>query len=156
MPRRSGFSRSVIKLNSRYPLPSIYGINECMEKDFAAWHTLKAYLHHQVDTPTFQEREIWWCSIGANIGSETDGKSGLFSRPVLIVRKFNARMFWGIPLTTKIKENPFYHRIHFKEREQCVMLSQLRLWESKRLTRRMGKLPKDQFERIREALRALV
>ena len=43
--------------------------------------------------------------------------------PVLIVRKFNPHIFFGVPLTTKIKQNPYYLPIRFKDREQCVMLS---------------------------------
>lgn len=127
-----------------------------MEKDFTAWHDLKTHLQKQGETPTFKQREIWWCSIGVNVGDEMDGKSQLFSRPVLIVRKFNRRIFIGVPLTTKVKDNPYYHRIHFKGIDQCVMLSQLRLWEGKRLTRRMGQLPEDQFEKIRQALKAML
>lgn len=127
-----------------------------MEKDFAGWHQLKSQLHTEHRAPTFQEREVWWCSVGVNIGHEVDGKSQLFSRPVLIVRKFNRHIFLGVPLTTQIKENRYYHRIHFKGREQCVMLSQLRLWEGRRLTRSMGQLPEDQFERVRRALKAML
>jgi mRNA interferase MazF len=127
-----------------------------MEKDFTAWHHLKAHLHSRQKAPTFQEREIWWCSVGTNIGHEVDGKSQLFSRPVLIVRKFNRHIFLGVPLTTQIKKNPYYHRIYFKEREQCVMLSQLRLWEGKRLTKSLGQLPEEQFARVRKALKAML
>ncbi len=127
-----------------------------MEKDFTDWHLLKSNLHSQSQAPTFQQREIWWCSIGLNIGYEADGKSELFSRPVLIVRKFNRHIFLGVPLTTKIKQNPYYHCTQFKGREQCVMLAQLRLLEGRRLTRKMGQLPKDQFEGVRGALKAML
>jgi mRNA-degrading endonuclease toxin of MazEF toxin-antitoxin module len=46
--------------------------------------------------------------------------------------------------------------IRFKDREQCVMLSQLRLWDGKRLTHKMGQLPDDQFEAVKQALRRLL
>ena len=127
-----------------------------MTKDFLGWCELKAKINEHYKTPTFQEREIWWCSIGTNIGHEEDGKGLYYRRPVLIIRKFNRRIFWGIPLTTQIKEKHYYHRIAFKEQEQCVMLSQLRLWESKRLNRKMGKLDQQQFEEIREKLKSML
>lgn len=127
-----------------------------MEKDFDGWHTLKAELDALHYAPTFQQREIWWCSVGINIGHEVNGKSRLFNRPVLIVCKFNPHIFLGVPLTTKIKESPYYHPIHFRERPQCVMLSQLRLWEGKRLTHKLGKLSGEQFESVRKALRDLI
>jgi hypothetical protein len=54
-----------------------------MQKDFPGWHRQKAQLHAQHQTPTFQEREIWWCSVGVNIGHEMDGKR--FRRKFLCV-----------------------------------------------------------------------
>lgn len=127
-----------------------------MDKDFDNWHRLKQTLNQKQRLTLYHERDIWWCSIGVNVGHEEDGKNATASRPVLIVRKFNRHIFWGVPLTTKIKDRLHYHRIHFKEREQCAMLSQMRLWESKRLKNRMGQLPEDQFEEIKIALKALL
>lgn len=127
-----------------------------MEKDFTAWSALKTQLNNHPATPTFAEREVWWCSIGLNIGHESDGKSDLYSRPVLIVRKFNRQLFWGIPLSTQVKESPYYHPITFKGQQQSLMLSQLRLWESSRFTRKMGQIPKEEFSEVKEKLRALL
>lgn len=127
-----------------------------MEKDFTQWHQLKMHLNQQKDAPSIGQRDIWWCSVGVNIGHEVDGKSELFSRPVLIIRKFSKHIFLGVPLTTQIKENPYYHPIHFRNRDQAVMLSQIRLWESRRLTRKIGQLPKKQFEEVRKALKEMI
>ena len=44
------------------------------------------------DGPTIKERDIWWCSIGVNIGDEIDGKNELFHRPVLILKKFSSEL----------------------------------------------------------------
>lgn len=127
-----------------------------MIKDFKDWHQIKTDIDGSEKLPSFQEREIWWCSIGANVGHEEDGKGLYFRRPVLIIRKFNRRIFWGIPLTTQIKDKHYYHRIYFQDREQCVMLSQLRLWECKRLNSRMGKLDLKQFQEIKEKLKNML
>jgi mRNA-degrading endonuclease toxin of MazEF toxin-antitoxin module len=83
-------------------------------------------------------------------------KTNFITARVLIVRKFNPHIFFGVPLTTKIKPNPYYFPMRFKDREQCVMLSQLRLWDGKRLTHKMGQLPDDQFEAVKQALRRLL
>ena len=99
---------------------------------------------------------MWWCSVGVNIGHEMDGKHQFYHRPVLIVRKFNLHIFFGVPLTTKIKPNPYYFPMRFKDHDQCVMLSQLRLWDGKRLTHKMGQLPDDQCEAVQQALRSLL
>lgn len=127
-----------------------------MNKDFVGWHDVKTKINEDSNIPTFQQREIWWCSIGTNVGHEQDGKGLFYRRPVLIIRKFNHRIFWGVPLTTQIKDNPYYHRFHFIEKEQCAMLSQLRLWESKRLNRKMGKLDFEQFSLIRARLKEML
>lgn len=127
-----------------------------MKKDFNNWIKLKEQLHNNKELPLFRERDIWWCSIGSNIGHEEDGKNAKYNRPVLVIRKFNKHIFWGIPLTTQIKEKFYYKKIHFQEKEQCVMLSQLRLWDSNRLSRRMGRITGDQFKDIREELREIM
>lgn len=128
-----------------------------MEKDFDSWNSLKKTLDFEHKSPSFEEREIWWCSIGLNVGHEENGKSDLFSRPVLIIRKFNNRIFLGVPLTSKIKNHhKFYYKIHFKDKEQSVMLSQIRVWESRRLTKMKGKLSKIQFKEIRELISKIV
>lgn len=127
-----------------------------MEKDFNNWNSLKQKLDIQHKTPSFKEREIWWCSIGINIGHEENGKSELFSRPVLILRKFNNHIFLGIPLTSAVKDNKYYFPITFKEQTSCLMLSQLRILESRRLTRMKGKLSDNQFLRVRKVVSGIV
>lgn len=128
-----------------------------MEKDFDSWNSLKKRLDFIHKLPSFEEREIWWCSIGLNVGHEENGKSDFFSRPVLIVRKFNNFIFLGAPLTTKIKDHhKFYYKIHFKDIEQSVMLSQIRVWESRRLTKIKGKLSRNQFKELRETISRMV
>jgi mRNA interferase MazF len=123
-----------------------------MEKNFDHWNALKQNLDKKNNAPAFKQREIWWCHLGVNVGDEENGKNQVYSRPILIIKKFNNRIFWGLPLTTQIKEKPYYQKITFKDKEQCIMISQLRLWDAKRLTARMGKLTSDQFEIIRKVV----
>ena len=127
-----------------------------MEKDFANWHKIKSGLQKNKSSATFKDREIWWCSVGANVGDEEDGKGVNFRRPVLVVRKFNKRIFWGLPLTTQVKEKPHYHKIHFKDNIQCVMITQLKLYDSKRLSVKIGQLTISQAKEIRRVLRELI
>ena len=123
-----------------------------MEKDFENWHRLKAKLQSHEKIQIFKESEIWWCSIGINLGCEEDGKNGKFSRPILIIKKFNKQMFWAVPLTTSVKENRHYYKINFQENIVCAMLSQLKIMDSKRLTTKMGKLPDSQLKEIKKEL----
>ncbi|MBU6339047.1 MAG: type II toxin-antitoxin system PemK/MazF family toxin, partial [Rickettsiales bacterium] len=60
--------------------------------------------------------------------------------------------FLGIPLTTQIKDNPYYHQIIFQNKTQCAMLSQIKILDAKRLDRKMGKLTSEEFEKLKEDL----
>ena len=82
-----------------------------MQKNFNQWSELKKDLDLREKLPTFKQREIWWCHLGLNIGDEENGKNEKYHRPVLVLKKFNNRLFLGVPLTTQIKENPYYHKL---------------------------------------------
>jgi mRNA interferase MazF len=127
-----------------------------MHKDFDQWNGLKKKLDSKINLPTFRQQEVWWCNIGINIGDEENGKNKGYERPVLILRKFNNRVFFGIPLTTQIKEKYYYHKITLNNKEVCAMLSQLRLFDSKRLANKLGNLSQKQFDEIREILKTMI
>ena len=78
-------------------------------KEFDRWNEKKKHANNKENDRNLfiHEREVWWCSLGVNIGVEIDGKNNDFERPVLLIKKFNGMMFWGIPLTSKTKENPY-------------------------------------------------
>ena len=126
-----------------------------MEKDFEKWHFLKSALHNTIIVPEFRERDVWWCSIGANIGVEEDGKHDTFERPVLIVRKFNKEMFFGVPLTSRTKESIYHFSFSLHDNVSTAKLSQMRLWSVKRLIRRIGKIGEEQFGEIQKRIQAL-
>jgi mRNA interferase MazF len=126
-------------------------------KDFIGWNVVKQETDNTSHIPTFSEREVWWCKIGINVGHEADGKNCFYNRPVLIVKKFNSHIFWGVAMTTKQKEDKHYFLIDFQDRKQCIMLSHLRLYSSKRLQgKAIGKLGYKQFESVRVALKELL
>jgi len=100
----------------------------------------------------FKEREVWYCYLGLNVGFEQDGKGDSFLRPVLVLRKFNKHLFLGLPLTTKIKNNPFYYKIYYNKKEQCVILSQIRSIDSKRLKNKTFIVSKEDFKKIKKRL----
>src|SRR3989344_6616951 len=108
------------------------------KKDYTIWQKLKTFLHNEKPRVYFHEREIWWCSLGANIGFEQDGKGLDFARPVLIIRVFSKEVFIGVPLTTKLKDGKYYYPISTGDGfERRVILSQIRLLDSKRLQEKM-------------------
>lgn len=127
-----------------------------MAKDFDNWNIYKKSLDNANTIQHFSEREIWWTSIGMNLGQEQDGKNKKFNRPVLVLKKFNNRLFWGIPLSSNTKENPYYCYFTFKNNQQSAMLSQMRLFDAIRITERMGKLSENDFESIKKSLIRLI
>ena len=131
-------------------------------KDFDGWHPVKKQIEQDCKTPTIRQREIWWGSIGINIGVEQDGKNRLYERPVLVVRKFNHRHFMGIPLTTQLKDFPFRHTIYYRNKEEGrvregqALLSQMRSYDAIRLTRYVAKLGTKQFNSLMRELHEML
>lgn len=63
-----------------------------MSKDFDSWNKLKKRVNYAFrERDRAKEREIWWCLIGHNIGSEQDGSYERFERPVIILKRFNEK-----------------------------------------------------------------
>ena len=128
-----------------------------MFKRFLDWIHAKIYIDSQPRTGTvINEREVYWCSLGENIGDEENGKGDIFRRPVLIFKKFNNNIFWGIPMSTKNKENKYYVKVLLKDVEQSAMISQLRILDTKRLDTYIGYISKPDFIRIQNAVRNLI
>jgi hypothetical protein len=80
------------------------------QKDFSTWFTLKPVLDiKDCSKLFFKEREIWWCSIGCNVGEEIDGKSDIYSRPVLVFKKLTKYSFIGLPLEVRLMVCVYYN-----------------------------------------------
>jgi mRNA interferase MazF len=101
----------------------------------------------------FYSREIWWANIGSNIGFEQDGKNFDFSRPVLILKKFNKNMPWVLPLTSKNKSGNYFYNLHYKKENYTFILPQLKLISSKRLIRKINKISIEDFEVIKNKIK---
>ena len=125
-----------------------------MKKNFSKWNEVK----EKVDTLDasnhyFKERDIWWCYYGANIGFEQDGKGDLFLRPVLIFKKFNQRLCWVLPLSTKIsKENFFFPVLSEKNIIRMTILPQLKMIDIKRLVNKVDSISLQELSFIKEKI----
>jgi len=125
-----------------------------MEDNFDIWNYKKKEIDNKYISADFivYEREIWWCSIGINLGDEQDGKNELFERPVLILKKFNNKVAWVLPMSTKPKDGIYYHNLEHEEKVFTVILSQLRLTSVKRFRRFVRKISPHQFALIQDKL----
>lgn len=101
-------------------------------------------------------REVWMTAFGKNIGFEENGSGTKFSRPVLIIKKFNNHMFWVIPLSRKQKPFDFYYNFTDPASEKVsLMLAHVKLLSIKRFTRKMYTLDRNIFDDASEKLKTL-
>lgn len=129
-----------------------------MRKNFDNWNLFKKDLDSVNHFRGFGEREIWWCHFGINVGDEQNGKNEEFTRPVLILKKFNNSVFLGLPLTTTRKKHPLYHPIIAKGREGSVILSQIKLLSVKRLKNnsKIMKISESVFNEIKRKVKDMI
>lgn len=128
-----------------------------MQKDFNQWNNKKININEIEKRPFFHEREIWYCHLGINVGFEQDGSGDDFLRPVVIVRKFNNEIFWGIPLTNNQKKSKYYFPFSFQDNKvSTAILSQIRLIDARRLSHKIGIMQEKDFLKLIEKLKALL
>jgi len=77
-------------------------------KDFDGWNIIKKSVEIQDRDVFGYPREVWWCSIGINIGAEADGKNENFERPVIILRVYNKETMLVLPTTGREKTDKFH------------------------------------------------
>lgn len=101
-------------------------------KKFDEWNIVKKNTENQNFTLTVKPREIYWVKIGINIGNEEFGKDADFTRPVIIIRRLTKDLFIGIPITTTLKDNDYFHQFSYTNKtrgiiENSAMILQLRV-----------------------------
>ncbi|HEY4511654.1 MAG TPA: type II toxin-antitoxin system PemK/MazF family toxin [Candidatus Paceibacterota bacterium] len=128
-----------------------------MQKDFDGWNKSKKDIHNSAISRLYQEREAWWCSIGLNVGFEEDGKDKEFQRPVLILKGFSSSTCLIAPLTTSLKVHKY--RVYIGKvdgKSASVILSQIRVVDTKRLINKIAKLDKNLFKLVRKTIKDLL
>lgn len=120
-------------------------------KDFDTWNERKKKTDRKILSSSvfYHEREVWWCAIGMNIGSEMDGKNAYFERPVLVVRHINKEQFFGVPLTSKDKKGKYFISVEYGEGNGSVCLSQFKTLSTKRMLRKIGMVNKKDFYNVK-------
>lgn len=123
-------------------------------KQFATWIGLKECLHNKNHTPPYvSEGDIWWASLGENIGSEINGKSALFSRPVIIHRKLAHGFYFVIPTTTQQRQGSWYVPFRQKGKLMIACLHQSRAIDHRRLSSKLGELDAADFAKVQTGFR---
>ena len=123
-----------------------------MLKDFDTWNTNKKQMESTLITKYVHPREIWWCSLGLNLGAEIDGKNENFERPVIVIKVYNKETMLVLPLTTKKKNNLFHYKIDIKDKFVWAKLTQIRVISNKRLSRKLYLIDDITFAGLKDAL----
>lgn len=122
-------------------------------KDFDTWNIYKKNIEENSKSRFYRAREIWWCSMGINVGDEQDGTGKNFDRPIVVIKGFNKNVFFGVTLTGKERHGKFYFYLgKIGNKDSSAVLSQVRLFDTKRLVRKIGVLDLDIFKDLKDKL----
>jgi len=111
---------------------------------------------------SIKQFEIWIADLNPQIGTEP-GKT----RPVLVVQtnllnKIPHPSTIICPITTNIKKDSEILRVHLKKEmaklhQDCdIMIDQIRAIDNKRLIKKVGDLPRDLIELIKENIQIVI
>lgn len=147
----SGVMSGAVEIHlSRFFVCQCYTLS--MLKRFLEWIGLKEKLHNnKAQPPLVSERDLWWVSFGENVGSEINGKSKLFSRPGLVIKKLSRGFYLIAPTTSQKKIGTWYVPITQEGRVMFVCLHQIRTIDFRRLSTRLGQIDGNDFEKVKEA-----
>lgn len=127
-----------------------------MEKDFDAWNIRKKNLDTSKRSPFFKEGEIWWCSVGVNVGEEVYGKGNDFRRPVDILKKLAQNSCVVAPTSTKEKSGSWFHYLNIRDKDRWVMMHQIRFISANRLWVRESTLSEEEFTELKKSVATLL
>jgi mRNA interferase MazF len=131
--------------------------NNDLTKKYDNWNIKKQEIQFSIiEESYFKEGDIWWCSLGQNIGNETYGKGDDYRRPILVIRKLSSDLCVALPLTSKQKTGTWFTDILLDGESRCVMLYQIRTLNRKRFQRKMGEVSVEDFIKIKEKLESLL
>lgn len=128
-----------------------------MTKNFTQWNTQKQKIHDVGTSKFYHVREVWWCALGVNVGSEQDGGGEEYRRPVVILKALGPTTCLVVPLTTSTHTHQYRLPIgEVNDENATALLSQIRVVDTKRLVRKVDVISKETFEHIRKAARDML
>jgi len=122
-------------------------------ESFDEWNEVKKQTHLEKRRLDIKPREIFWAKIGQNIGDEEYGKGENFTRPVIVIKQLSRDLFLGIPTTTILKHNDYFHTFEYRNKQRgsiqnAAMILQLKVFSKKRVMNKIGMVHKKDFEEI--------
>lgn len=129
-------------------------MNEYGEKEFIEWAKTKASVHQRKE-PFCRVGDIWWASLGLNIGHEQNGGGTTYERPVLILKIFANWTCLIIPFTKQLGNSSarnFVHELQIRGETNYALLTQIRSLSHKRLNRKLGRIDHTSLEAIHKKI----
>ena len=128
-----------------------------MMKKFDEWNEIKKQVDTRSNIIQFKEREVYWASVGENVGFEQNGKGVDFARPVLIIKKLNKNLFFGVPLSTQSRTGSFFFEFELLQNQKSTaLLVQAKVYDAKRLAKKIGMIKEEEFRLLKEDLKILL
>lgn len=126
-------------------------------KEFDSWNEIKKNIDTNKKNRRYHSGDVWWCSLGKNIGYEENGKGISFERPVLVIKGFSKQVCLIVPLNTTRKYGKFYSFLgKINGRDNYAILSHVRLIDSKRFVNQIGFINSNKLEAIKKAICILI
>jgi len=123
---------------------------------FNSWNLKQQELDSKKRKLLFKEGEIWWCSIGMNVGQEVYGKGKNFSRPVIILKKLSHNFCIILPITTKGSRGMGLHALYTNKKERWIMMNQMRSISANRLYARESEMTEEDFIVLKKSVAQLL
>lgn len=124
-------------------------------KNFDAWNQAKKTIDNYKTGKIrnkIKEGNIYWVSIGINIGNEMHNDKPPYNRPVVVLKNNkNLNVFLGLPLTSKKKHGPYF--FEFKDSHsvtQYASLMQIRAFDYRRVGKLKSKMENQDLEELKK------
>jgi mRNA-degrading endonuclease toxin of MazEF toxin-antitoxin module len=126
------------------------------DKNFEKWMVQKENLNNSQVNKWCRAKEVWWCSVGQNVGYEEDGKDEKRLRPVVVLRNFGFHTALVVSLTTSQKNSSFHFDLGIvAEKRSFAIISQIKLVDTKRLFKQIDVLERGVFDKLKIAIKNL-
>lgn len=125
-------------------------------KDFNDWNKKKIKIDGLTNIQHPKEKEIWWCRVGVNIGSEVYGKGREYTRPVLVINAEGSAGFIGIPLTSNVKSRKYSCIVKTNDGVlHTALVYQVRNFDKRRLKEKIYELSNEEYQNIKKYFSSL-
>jgi mRNA interferase MazF len=70
-------------------------------------------------------------------------------RPAVVISKFNKNICLVAPTSTKLKDNKYYYQIDYKSQQYSVLVSQIRVIDTKRFKKKIAQLSSNDLQKLK-------